>query len=133
MKGMAWFAGALALLLGITAQVSSIVEDTAMSEPVLLTAYRQLGWGDQFEAGIVDDQGVCWYAEGHWMEPDFPKSDEALASWAKTADIFEEIGRFDDNEMLAIDSLIAGTEPAEIKEQSYANDAGTERAYCTHE
>ena len=116
-----------AAVLLMTAPSQACAE--ASAEPVLITYYRQLGWGDRVEIGYVDSAGSCWLLTGSDSELKWPyRSAEQIRYLSEHS--FEMAGSLSSDDLFALKSLVYAVEPSTEPSHPAANDAGTERTYA---
>ncbi|MDO4483984.1 MAG: hypothetical protein Q4C54_06010 [Clostridia bacterium] len=105
---------------------------TAMAESrtiILMTSYQQLGWGERFSFGALDDEGNLW-TYSSLSRDGVPFEDDELLTWAETTDLLEEAGSISSNSLFDIKSLVNTVQPQEEHYSSDACDAGTQKSFA---
>ena len=98
---------------------------------ILVTCYRQVGWGDSIFVGCVDEEGNVWTLQGSGAELAFPGSpEEQLAYLAQSKDLVNTGVRFAGDDLFDMKGLIACTEDQGSETEDAADDAGVEESYA---
>lgn len=111
----------IALLISVLsfACASSPVE----REIILLTEYRQTGWGEKFQLGALDSSGNLWVFESE-TRGDIPYEQEKLLSWAEsTADLTLQ-GTLEKDKLADVASLVRTVQAQTASCQNCGCDAG---------
>lgn len=96
---------------------------------ILLTEYQQMGWGERFQLGALDDQGILW-TFGSSTREDIPYESEALVAWAESSDRLEAVGSIPNEALTDIISLVETVPAQKVVSHSYACDTGTQTSYA---
>ena len=102
----------------------------AEGRPILYTVYRQMGWGDAFQAGFVDEDGGLWMLKGSASDMDWPFKLEDQLEYLAHADGLQSLGALDYDALFDLKSLVYSVEAQPVQPQGVANDAGTEISYA---
>ena len=97
---------------------------------ILFTYYQQVGWGDEMQAGFVDDKGGLWFLEGSASELNWPSNRNEQILYLEECTELESLGKLDSEDVFALKSLINASEAQVDAQASGANDAGFEYSYA---
>lgn len=98
-------------------------------EIIMITEYRQMGWGMQYSIGAVDSNGNLWTASlDDWS--DIPAEPGELLLWAETTDLLESSGQISGEELMNLKSLIATVPVQTIQTETFVCDAGVHTSYA---
>ncbi len=102
-------------------------------EIILVTEYRQMGWGMGYSIGAVDSNGDLWTASlDDWS--DVPTEPEELLAWAESTELLNIAGHLAGEELMNLKSLTATVSTQEVRTETFVCDAGVHTAYaCRHE
>lgn len=117
----------LLALIGACAAVGGVAE-RATERPILFTAYQQMGWGDAFQAGFVDEAGGVWTLSGSASDVKWPGTLEAQLAFLSGTDRLEKVGELDSEALFDLNGLIASAEAQPREARPAACDAGTEKS-----
>ena len=96
---------------------------------ILLTEYRQMGWGESYAMGAVDEQGNLWSLTlESWQE--IPLSDEDFLNWVPSQSSLELVGTLSSSELFDLKGMVAAVEEMEVTYTSAACDAGYQQSYA---
>ena len=121
------------MLCSVPAALCEILDNgtfAAVSEVMLMSVYRQQGWGDRLQIGVIDFDGVVWYAEFDEGLSDFPSDGEGRLEYVKSHAILSKYAELDNYDTERIRSILWSIEPAEVNVQPTACDAGTQASYA---
>jgi len=120
----------IALLLTIMIMMSlSVFAEAEPRQIILLTEYRQMGWGERYALGVVDDEGGLWsYACSSWTDLPFEMTE--LILWAENNNEFEYLGTLSSSQLREVKSLVITVRHGEGKPAQAACDAGTQSSYA---
>lgn len=127
------FAIVLVLTLMLPAYSCAANGDANISKslkPILVTAYRQVGWGDSVQIGYVDENGGLWFLEGYDHDLMWPYNQAEQLSWIASAKGFTSLGTLSFDDLFVLNSLIQCVEDQGADWTPAANDAGTETSYA---
>ena len=109
---------------------AAFAEDTQQPRNIiLLTEYQQMGWGEAFQLGALDDNGTLW-TYGNSTREDIPYEAAALLAWAESCDQLEAVGTISHDMLTDIISLVKTVPTQIVVPRSYACDAGTQTSYA---
>lgn len=119
---------AIGVMFAGFAPISSAHADAP--RPILVTAYRQLGWGDAVQIGYVDEAGELWFIEGsdHDLNWPYPLADQL--TWLAAAKHRQSLGTLAYDDLFSLNSLVQCVEAQKEQGTPAANDAGTEVSYA---
>ena len=96
---------------------------------ILLTEYQQMGWGENFQFGALDDNGILW-TYGSSTREDIPYKAEALLAWAESSDRLEAAGTVSREALSDMISMVNTVTAQDVVSHSYACDAGVQTSYA---
>ncbi|MDD3410971.1 MAG: hypothetical protein PHY12_09205 [Eubacteriales bacterium] len=99
-------------------------------QPLLVTWYRQMGWGSKMQAGYLDDGGGLWFGELEDASRLSLHTPEDVVAYFRENNLFACIGEVDAVRMAELESMIPSLDEKEVKQVGEANDAGTEYSYA---
>ncbi|MBQ9325744.1 MAG: hypothetical protein IJ246_08225 [Clostridia bacterium] len=120
----------LVLLLWLLGTVPAQAD--RLKDIMLYTYYRQSGWGDRVQIGVLDEQGRVWTLSGSDSVLHWPYDTQAQIAFLENCEDFvlrEKLGRKSEYSINALSSLVSGVQAEEAKIQSGANDAGVEATW----
>ena len=94
---------------------------------ILLTDYRQQGWGDQVQIGCMDEDGCLFTLEGSDAQLHWPSEENQKRIYLEQSEDLCYLGRLDAENRFAIESLIS--DAANLAEKAVSSggcDMGTE-------
>ena len=121
------------MLCSVPAALCEILDNgtfAAVSEVMLMSVYRQQGWGDRLQIGVIDADGGVWYAEFDEGLSDFPSDGEGRVEYVKSHAILGRYAELDSYDTERIKSILWSIEPEEVNIQPAACDAGTQTSYA---
>ena len=122
--------GMLALIIAIAAVAAQAAAAPERPGVILLSVYRQMGWGDRVDVGCVDEEGGIWTMTGSASSLGWPSGTGAQLAYLHDTALLEKIGELNPDEMFDLKGLIACTEAQAVKASPVASDAGTEISYA---
>lgn len=105
-------------------------DSSAVSDVMLMSVYRQQGWGDRLQIGVIDADGGVWYAEFDEGLSDFPSDGEGRVEYVKSHAILSKYAELDNYDTERIKSILWSIEPAEVNILPAACDAGSQASYA---
>ena len=120
----------LALIIAMTAVTAQAAAAQERPRMILLTVYRQMGWGDRIDVGCVDEKGGVWTMTGSASSLGWPGGIEEQLLYLHDTALLERIGEFSFDELFDLKGLIACTQAQPFKASPAANDAGIEVSYA---
>ena len=101
-----------------------------MPEFLLITAYRQFGWGDRLEIGAVDTQGGLWTYEAETGALECPSGTVEAADFIRAMPGLTKYGTLDAEELERLTGLVVCLPVCEERAVAAANDAGTQTSWA---
>ena len=117
-----------AILVAAVMFTSAAAEETP--RPLLVTWYRQVGWGAKMQAGCLDERGALWFGELADASKLSLKTPEDVVAYFHENSLFERIGEVDAIRMTELESMITPLNEENVRQVGWANDAGTEYSYA---
>lgn len=122
----------LVLLLPVfqAAMGEASFREEEMFQPILLTWYRQMGWGTRMQVGCLDDEGGLWFGELENTSNLSLRTPEDVLKYFQESQLFTYVGEVNADRLMELDSLIQCVDDECIREVGEACDAGTEYSYA---
>lgn len=122
------------ILLTLAGKGSAKAEEQTPGRPLLVTCYLNYAWGEVYQIGMIDENGIVWEAEGSVLE-NIPYSPDAYTAFAENRDFLHCAGSVSQKDLFDIKGLIATCENQAVTYTPAACDAGmqTALAYRTNQ
>lgn len=120
----------LAFMLPAAALNGTACAAEEAAKPLLVTWYRQQGWGSKMQAGYLDDRGDLWFGALADASGLSFKTPEAVVAYFCENGLFERAGEVDSMRMAELESMITPLDEDAVEQVGCANDAGTEYSYA---
>ena len=119
---------ALILILSLLILVQTIALGEA-GRIILLTDYCQIGWGESYTLGAVDEQGNLYvFSSDSWQ--DIPFSDDAFPEWVQSSADLQQVGTLASQDLFDLKGMVSAVQAQEVTYTSAACDAGCQRSYA---
>ena len=118
------------LILIFAASAIPAFAGASAPRPILVTAYRQVGWGDAVQIGYVDEDGGVWYREGEDHDIRWPYGIEKQLDWLDSPKGFSLLTTLGREDLFILNSLVQCVEDQGTESTGAVNDAGTEISYA---
>lgn len=115
------------MILALLLCVCAVAEGADL---ILVTTYRQFGWGDRLEVGAVDADGGLWKLNAEEGALACPSKEAEAAEYLRGLGVLEFDGQLDQEELERLNGLIACVNPWDGKAIPVADDAGIQISWA---